>query len=230
MRVAIHQPEHLPWFGFIHKIAKADKFVFLDNVQFKKNYFENRNKIVTKQGLLWLTVPVKMKGHTSKKFNEILIDSSKDWKNKYIKTLKQTYGKSPYFNDIIPIIKLISNDQSSLLANLNINIIIKLCELLSIDTEFVFASKICPSGNKSKLLIDILQKVNASEYLMGISSYNYINIDLFLDSKIKIIDHEFNYPDYSHFNYLECFKKEVPSIMDVIANLGAKKVSLLLNQ
>ena len=230
MRIAIHQPEHLPWFGFIHKISKSDKFVFLDNVQFKKNYFENRNKIVTKQGVLWLTVPVRMKGHTSKKFNEILIDSSNNWKNKYIKTLKQTYGKSPYFNDIVPIINLISNDQSSFLSTLNINIIVKLCELLNIETEFVFASKICPSGNKSKLLIDILQKVNASEYLMGISSYDYINIDLFLNSKIKIVDHEFTYPVYNHFNCIESSAKDFPSILDVIANLGLEKVSLLLNK
>jgi len=230
MRVAIHQPEHLPWFGFIHKIAKADKFIFLDNVQFKKNYFENRNKIVTNQGMLWLTIPVKMKGHTSKKFKEILIDNSIGWKKKYIKTLAQTYGKSPYYDDILPIIHLISNERSLFLSDLNINIIIKICELLKVDLDFVLASEIDVLGKKSKLLVDILQKTNASEYLMGRSSYDYINIDLFLDSKIKIIDHDFNYPDYIHFNYPEGFTKEVPSILDMIANLGANKVSLLLNE
>jgi len=80
------------------------------------------------------------------------------------------------------------------------------------------------------LLIDILQKVNASEYLMGISSYDYINIDLFLNSKIKIVDHEFNYPDYNHFNCIDSSAKDFPSILDVIANLGLEKVSLLLNK
>ena len=230
MRAAIHQPEHLPWFGFIHKIAKADKFIFLDNVQFKKNYFENRNKIVTNQGMLWLTIPVKMKGHTSKKFNEILIDNSIDWKRKYIKTLEQTYRRSPYYVDILPVINLILNERSLFLSDLNINIIIKICELLKVDLDFVLASEIDVLGKKSKLLVDILKKTNASEYLMGRSSYDYINIDLFLDSKIKIIDHDFNYPDYIHFNYPEGFTKEVPSILDMIANLGANKVSLLLNE
>ncbi len=76
MIVAIHQPEHLPWFGFIHKLSQANKFVYLDNVQFKKNYFENRNRIITAQGLQWLTVPVQMKGHTAKKFLEIEIEHS----------------------------------------------------------------------------------------------------------------------------------------------------------
>ena len=46
MIITIHQPEHLPWLGLLNKIAKADKFVILDSVQFEKNYFQNRNKIL----------------------------------------------------------------------------------------------------------------------------------------------------------------------------------------
>jgi hypothetical protein len=44
--VAIHQPEHLPWLGFFNKIDQADLFVLLDVVQFRKNYFQNRNRIL----------------------------------------------------------------------------------------------------------------------------------------------------------------------------------------
>jgi len=47
MIVAIHQPQYLPWLGYLDKIERCDTFVFLDNVQFKKNEWQNRNKIKT---------------------------------------------------------------------------------------------------------------------------------------------------------------------------------------
>lgn len=50
MVVAIHQPEHLPWLGFFNKMANADEFVILDNVQYRKRYFQNRNKILVNGG------------------------------------------------------------------------------------------------------------------------------------------------------------------------------------
>jgi len=81
MRVAIHQPEFLPWFGYIHKLANTDKFVLLDDVQFKKNNFQNRNRIITKQGLVWLTVPIK-NTVLNKKIRETYIDKRQNYKKR----------------------------------------------------------------------------------------------------------------------------------------------------
>ena len=75
MIVAIHQPNYLPWLGYFYKIAKCDMFVLLDNVQYAKNSFINRNKIKTPQGELWLTVPVKSKGRFGQLIKEVEIDN-----------------------------------------------------------------------------------------------------------------------------------------------------------
>src|SRR5207249_11577269 len=56
--VTIHQPERLPWLGFFDKIRQADVFVMLDHVQYRKRYFQNRNRIRAEHGAIWLTVPV----------------------------------------------------------------------------------------------------------------------------------------------------------------------------
>lgn len=65
MRVTIHQPEHLPWLGFFHKMAFCDVYVLLDNVQFTKNNYQNRNRLIDEKGTVyWSTVPVRMVGHT----------------------------------------------------------------------------------------------------------------------------------------------------------------------
>ena len=58
MIVSVHQPQYIPWIGYFHKIRSSDLFVLLDNVQYKKREFQNRNKIRTKEGSIWLTVPV----------------------------------------------------------------------------------------------------------------------------------------------------------------------------
>ena len=58
MLVAIHQPEHMPWLGFFEKFLRADVFVVLDDVQFSKGDFQNRNRVKGREGALWLTVPV----------------------------------------------------------------------------------------------------------------------------------------------------------------------------
>jgi hypothetical protein len=57
--LAAHQPQYLPWLGFFDKLAQADVFVLLDTVQFKKNEWQNRNRIKGPTGPQWLTVPVR---------------------------------------------------------------------------------------------------------------------------------------------------------------------------
>jgi len=74
MNTAIQQPEHIPWIGFFNKMAQCDLFVYLDNVQFKKRYFENRNKVISNGEVLWLTVPVVTKGLQTQTICDVKID------------------------------------------------------------------------------------------------------------------------------------------------------------
>jgi hypothetical protein len=78
--VAIHQPQYLPWLGYFDKIDKADKFVFLDTVQFKKNEWQNRNKIRTVHGCQWLTVPTLYR--FPERICEVKINNSVRWQHK----------------------------------------------------------------------------------------------------------------------------------------------------
>ena len=73
MIISAHQPAYLPWAGYLHRIAISDVFVILDNVQFEKNSFTNRNRIKSPSGSVWLTVPVSQKGHMSGTISDIKI-------------------------------------------------------------------------------------------------------------------------------------------------------------
>jgi len=105
MIISIHQPNFLPWIGYFYKLVRSDIFVFLDNVQYTKNSFINRNRIKTPQGALWLTVPVTFK--FGQLINEVRINNQTDWRKKHLKTLEMNYRKAKFFEEVFNRIKQI---------------------------------------------------------------------------------------------------------------------------
>src|SRR5438094_6523304 len=94
VRVAIHQPQYLPWLGYLDKLDRSDLFVLLDTVQFKKNEWQNRNRIRTAQGWQWLTVPVLHK--FGQRLYEVRINQQIDWQGRHLRALEMNYGRAPY--------------------------------------------------------------------------------------------------------------------------------------
>ncbi len=77
MLLSINQPAYLPWPGYFDRIARSDLHVVLDHVQFEKNSFINRNRILGANGPCWLTVPVRTKGRFGDlQIHEIEIDNT----------------------------------------------------------------------------------------------------------------------------------------------------------
>ena len=105
MILTAHQSSYLPWLGFFHKIALSDTFVLLDNVQFEKNSFSNRNKIKGHRESFWLTVPVDLEGHLHKKISDIKIVDNRIWRKKHLKSIEQSYSKAPFYKKYIDFFK-----------------------------------------------------------------------------------------------------------------------------
>ena len=100
--MSAHQPELLPWLGYISKASLADVYFILDNVQYVKDVFQNRNKIRVKQGdgWCWLNIPVlKAKTHMMN-WSEVRIDNSQKWVKKHLNTIYHSYSKTPYFQPL----------------------------------------------------------------------------------------------------------------------------------
>lgn len=194
--VCITQPEHLPWLGYIDKMVQSDYLIFLDNVQFKKRHFENRNKIRAnnKEGYLWLTVPVITKGKYTQKINEVEIDYSSNWVEKYIKSIEHNYKKAPYFTHYIEEFKVIIESKPKLLVDLNISIIKFVARILNIKVEFLRASELCNEGKSSELILNLLKSVNASRYFSG--KFGGLDDHLLLEHNITTKFQEFEHPSY----------------------------------
>jgi WbqC-like protein family len=215
-RVAVHQPEHLPWLGYLDKARKADCFVFLDTVAFKKNYFENRNRIRTPQGWAWVNAPVLTKGRFGQSFLEVELNNRTRWKEVYFRTLQQNYSRTPYWKEYEPALKEIFDRSWTLLVDLNLTLIRFLWDAFSIATPVLRASDLGAEGKKSELLLDICRKTDASVYLSGPSGKDYLQEPLFQAAGIQVEYHEFRHPVYT-----QAFKPFLP---------GMASIDLLLNE
>lgn len=197
MIITIHQPEHLPWLGYFNKCSKADILVHLDNVQFTKNGFQNRNRILVRNEPYWVTVPVNTKGHTTNKISDILISNGVDWRKKYLGTIKMTYSKYPFFNIYYPVLEEVICKEYDKLEDLNIAIIDFFLKELDIQVKTVRATELnVPFTDASNNLLNIVKTLNGKEYLSGPSGKNYLNLDIFEKNNIKVSFNEFTHPVY----------------------------------
>jgi hypothetical protein len=168
MRITIHQPEHLPYMGFFQKASVADVLVILDNVKFRKNYFQNRNKIKNLNGDdEWITVPVEKKA-TSKKIKDVKVSEDPNWRGKLRRKISENFKfDASYFYD------------SNKLLNINMRWIVWAMGQLNIRTPIIYASEVNCDGNKSKLLAGIVKELGGTSYISGPSGKDYLDMSFF---------------------------------------------------
>lgn len=220
MIISIQQPEHLPWLGFFDKMNKCNIYVLLDNVQFKKRYFENRNKVRTKNGWNWITVPVSLKNNNLRYINNIKINNSGNWRRKYLGTIKSNYGRSNFYKKYESEFKNIINKEWKMLIDLNLELINWVRKILNIKTKMIFASQMNITESKgSDLILNICKKLNTKTYISGPDGRNYLKLEKFNEEKIKVIYHDFIHPTYQQL--YSPFISHM-SIIDLIFNNDGK--------
>ncbi len=201
MIVAIQQPEHAPWIGYFNKMSQVDLFVHLDDVQFKKRYFENRNKIRTRDGTQWITVPVQTKGRYTQRINEVLIDEQSNWRRKYLTALSTHYGSAPGFATCFPWISEVIETHHERLVDLNLSLSRRLALALGIDTVTRLSSEIAkPECSGSDLILRLCLATGASVYISGPDGRNYLDFDAFKTRGIRVVYHDFIHPTYPQTN------------------------------
>lgn len=219
MKCAIMQPTYLPWVGYMNMIKEVDVFVFLDDVQFSKRSWQQRNRIILNGKERYLTVPVLTSGKRNQLINEVKTSNDTDWKENHLQILKQAYGKHPYFKDVYKLLKSNFQDNNEFLCEININIIKSLMELLDIETKVLKSSDIPVDGKKSEYLFRICDYLGVSTYLSAPGSKEYIEKEgVFSKSNIEVIYHDFKPPIYNQKDILEYISHL--SVIDLIANIG----------
>ena len=183
MKLGIHQSQYIPWPAYFKKIALSDKFVILDDVQFQKNGVQNRNKLRNKNGDYWLTIPVKGSLEESIKDKDI---ADNKWRRKHLQSISQSYSRSPFWNYFKDELEELYSLETTKLNEINIGFIKFIIEKLEIDTEIIISSNEGFSGKKSDLVLNICSKLNATTYLSGTGSKDYLDINSFEERGIAV--------------------------------------------
>ncbi|MCS6955190.1 MAG: WbqC family protein [Candidatus Calescibacterium sp.] len=217
-KIAIIQSNYIPWKGYFDIINMVDEFIIYDTEQYTKRDWRNRNRIKTPQGLLWLTVPVEVKGKFYQKIMDVKI-ADKDWNKKHWRTIIYNYSKSKYFKQYKDLFEeLYLNCKEEYLSNINYRFIISINQILGIKTPIKWSSEFEISGDKSEKLLSICKQAKADIYLSGPSAKNYLNVELFIQNGIKVewMDYS-SYPEYNQLYPPFCHQV---SIIDLIFNEG----------
>lgn len=223
MIVSIHQPQYLPWLGYFDKIERCDVFVFLDNVQFKKNEWQNRNKIKTTQKWQWLSVPVLHR--FTQKISEVEVNNTAQWGKKHLNALITNYSKAPFFKEHIGFFEQTYAQEWKYLVDINIHLIRYLVKALGIwDKKFVLASEHNPREGRTERLVDLCKQLGAGAYLSGKDGADYLNMEEFEKEGIRVI-----FQDYKHPVYSQLFGSFEPylSVIDLLFNRGPESLSIL---
>jgi hypothetical protein len=222
-----HQPVYLPWLGLFHKIALADTFVSFNRVQYLPKDWNNRNRIRTASGPLWLSVPVQKKGHRDKPLDEIEIDNGKPWQRKHWRTLEMTYGKAPHFASYRDFFAGVYDREWTHLAELNDHMLQWFLQTLGIETTFVLASDHDFQGAKSELVLDMCRTLGADRFIFGAMGRDYADVDAFTATGIDVVFQDYRHPTYPQFQRGEF--EPYMSIVDLLFNCGEQSREILLS-
>jgi hypothetical protein len=248
VRVAIHQPHYLPWLGYLAKWAAADLFIVLDVVQYEKNGWQNRNRIKTRDGARWLTVPIHAPFGTP--IGEVGVDGSQPWPARHLQAIEDAYAEAPwlaaYRKDLrsfyatpwTHLAPLATASARWLARAFGITTPLRLASELLRDSRSVTASpgrdeggglggpaaRPPMSSDATTRLVELCRAAGADTYLAGSHGAGYMDLDQFAAARIGVLAQTYEDPVYPQVH-----GEFVPqlSALDLLLMAGDQAIAIL---
>lgn len=221
MKTAIHQPHYFPWLGYMDKMAKADQFIILDEVQLTDRSPMVRNKFLTFSGREeTLSLSIQKKGYREKKTREIELFHIEEMQKKHQKFFECNYKRASYFDEIMKHMEAVFERPYHNLIEIEMDTVNLIKGLLDIKTEVIYQSDLSYNreNKNSDLMKNLCISSGADIYLSGNGARNYMNIESFERDGIRVYYQNFKYPVYQQFE-LETFVPNL-SAVDMLFHLG----------
>lgn len=207
-------------------MSRCDIFVIYDDVQYDKNSWRNRNRVLSQHGPVWLTVPVLTKGRFGQMLDQIFIDNRTNWPHKHLCTIDQAYSKMQYYSEYAPFFKDLYRHYWEKLLDLDMTIINFLGNALGITAKIVRSSELRAEGHKTSRIIDICRELGARAYISTNGAKAYLSEELFLENDIELA-----YQDYTPPVYCQGTANFVShlSVLDLVFRLGMASMPHILS-
>lgn len=176
MKLAIMQPYFFPYLGYWQLIQAVDRFVIYDDVNYIKNGWINRNRILVNNQPCYMTIPL-FQASSFKKICDITMQPSMLWRIKLLKMIENTYRRAPYFDEVFPVVRTIIEYDTDSLVEYVTNQLITLSRFMGIQTEFIITSRQYKNEDLSgqERILDICKKENATTYINPIGGQELYN-------------------------------------------------------
>lgn len=247
VKCAIMQPTFFPWLGYFRLITESDLFIFLDDAQLSKQSWQTKNRIKTKNGELYISVPIFHNKHYKEQtIKDTVICDYNKWSLRTLKTLQQSYGKAKHFQEpfgfLVNYFQSYTQQDSVTLGEFNSNLIVSLSVAMGITSHKFFNLSTCitktehnktprlVSGEKDSRLVSICRAFECTEYLSPQGSSAYLETEqpggAFNGSGIPLY-----YQNYEHPTYEQVNGPFVPymGIVDLIFNVGFSNALSVIN-
>ncbi len=230
MRIAVMQPYIFPYIGYFQMVKAVDKFVFYDDVNFIKQGWINRNRILINSSDFLFTVPL----HKANSFclikdtlvNEKFYDV---WKRKFLKSVNQNYKNAPYFSDVYVLVQNVLEMKCTSISQLAIKSVITTSKYLELTTEFIISSERYENKDleRQDRLLDICKIENAMQYINALGGQELYTKESFREMGIKL-----NFIKTLPIYYKQFNKEFVPwlSIIDVLMFNSIEEVHDMLDK
>ncbi len=226
---AIMQPVYLPWLGYFEQMAICDHFIFLDDAQYTKQDWRNRNRIRTKDGWMWLTVPVR-KDSLKARLCDIHISDHGHWQRTQLRAITQNYGRASFFQDIFPVLEKAFAAAPEHLTDLTMGLVQDFAPLLGIKTPIVKASSIPSTTSKTidpvARIGELCQHVGADIFYTGPAAQSYMADDALAGQGIKPVFQDYQHPVYTQAH--TGFESHM-AVIDLLMNHGPASREILLS-
>lgn len=232
MKLAIHQPNFVPWLGLFHRLSLVDTFVFFNHVQNNNGKsWISRNKLIISGIEKWITMPTRKKGNSFQKINAVEINYDTKEISKLIKSIELSYKKCRHFNDVFQILLNLLSKEHRYIADFNQEFIMKICKELYFKIKFLDSNQILTDNQKllegNDLVLEIAKVTNCKTYISGSGCLDFIDPSSFAKNGIEFKFHKFHHPSYQQLKS-NSFKSHL-SILDTLFNMGFEATRELIS-
>ena len=218
MIIAALQPGYLPWLGFFDLMKRCDVFVIEDSLKYTKQDWRNRNRIRTRQGWVYLTVPVE-KGATGKRIRDVSIDNSRDWASRHYTLLRENYRHAPYWDQYAPFLEESFRRSWTNLHELDLHFIEFFAREFQIATPRRLLSELGVefTGDKTGDLVDLARAAGGTTFIEGSTGKSFVNVEQFQAAGLEVLFQVYDCRPYPQ--QFEPFVSHLSAI-DLLLNLG----------
>ena len=230
MIVAAHQPHYLPWLGYLDKLAKADVFVVMDDLQYESQNYQNRQRLRLPTGPAWLTVPLEHGAQTDRICDKRIDNTGSDkqhWQRRHWLTIENNYSRTRYFARYAEELREVYTRTWDRLLDLDLKLLSLARTWLAIETPVVLASSLGLAGHKTERLVDMCTKLGARSYLSGRGgSQSYLDVAQLDRAGVGVSWQCFVHPVYPQ-RYSERGFDAHLGFLDLMFNCGPRSLDAL---